>query len=231
MKTFLFTDFDNTLMATEQFAVPSLIARFNALYEAQIGAPLTFEDFKKHFHGQARETLCANLARHFGITVDCGLLYERREERMMEHLKSVPGGIPMAPHLIEALEVLKKTGMVLSFVSNNPIQRALAAMRYAANGQGDQLAGFFGTRWFEAGSVQKPDPDVYVRAMDQVGAAPEQSIAVEDSVSGAKSALAAGLETYAFTGFSDTATGEALVKLGCKARFNDWKDLPGLILG
>jgi len=231
MKTFLFTDFDNTLMATEQFAVPSLIARFNALYESRIGAALTFEDFKKHFHGQAREVLCANLSRHFGITVDCPLLYERREERMMEHLKSVPGGIPMAPNLIEALEALRAAGVVLSFVSNNPIQRALAAMRYADNGKGDCLAGFFGTRWFEAGSVQKPDPDVYLRAMDQTGATPEQSIAVEDSVSGAEAALAAGLVTYAFTGFSDAATGDVLVKLGCKAAFDDWKDFPTFILG
>jgi len=229
MKTFLFADFDNTLMATEQYAVPSLIARFNALYGGQISHPLTFEEFKKHFHGQAREVLCENLSKHFGITVDCPLLYELREERMMEHLRQVEGGIPMASHVVEVLTALAARGVVLSFVSNNPIQRAMAAMRYAGNGQGDALAGLFGTRWFEAGGVQKPKPDVYLRAMEQVGAAASQSFAVEDSVSGAKAALAAGLTTYAFTGFSDTASGEALVKLGCKAAFNDWRELPALL--
>lgn len=225
MKTFLFVDFDNTLMATEQYAVPSLIARFNALYGDQISHPLSLEAFKKHFHGQARETLCENLSKHFGITVDCPLLYELREERMMQHLKEVPGGIPMAPNVIETLTALKSAGVVLSLVSNNPIQRALAAMRYADNGRGDALAALFGARWFEAGSLQKPKPDVYRRAMQQLDASPGQSAAVEDSVSGVKAAYAAGMAVYAFTGFNDDPeAGGAFQAMGCKGSFTDWKD-------
>jgi len=57
-KKWLFLDFDNTLMATEQYAVPSLIARFNDIYAKEIGRELTLEEFKQNFHGQARENLC-----------------------------------------------------------------------------------------------------------------------------------------------------------------------------
>jgi len=138
------------------------------------------------------------------------------------------GGVPMAPHLIETLSNLAADGTVLSFVSNNPVQRALAAMRYADNGSGDELAALFGTRFFEAGDVQKPKPDVYVRAMRQVGATPEQSIAVEDSVTGVTAAVAAGMTVYGFAGFADdrAAAAEKLFQAGAKAVFDDWKNFP-----
>lgn len=226
---FLFLDFDNTMMATEQYAVPSLIARFNDLYGDRIETPLTLDVFKRHFHGQARENLCANLAAYFGIDVDYQTLYRDREWHVMQHLQQVrekSGGVPMAPHLIETLSNLAADGTVLSFVSNNPVQRGLAAMRYADNGRGDALANLFGTRFFEAGDVQKPKPDVYLRAMQQVGATPEQSIAVEDSVTGVTAAVAAGMTVYGFVGFADdrAAAAKKLIEAGAKDVFDDWQN-------
>lgn len=73
----LLLDFDNCQMATEHFAVTSLIERFNELHAKHIDHPLTFGEFKEHFHVQARENLCANLSQHFGIEVDYSTLYER----------------------------------------------------------------------------------------------------------------------------------------------------------
>lgn len=228
-RTFLFLDFDNTMMATEQYAVPSLIARFNDLYGDQIKTPLTLDIFKQHFHGQARENLCANLQAYFGVEVDYQTLYRDREWHVMQHLQQVrekAGGVPMAPHLIETLTNLVARGVVLSFVSNNPVQRGLAAMRYADNGRGDELANLFGTRFFEAGDVQKPKPDVYIRAMQQVGAVPEKSVAVEDSVTGVTAAVAAGMTVYGFTGFADDrdAAAEKLGHAGATDIFDDWKN-------
>ncbi len=229
--SWLFLDFDNTLMATEQYAVPSLIARFNALYAKLVGRELTLKEFKQHFHGQAREMLCHNLSQHFQIEVDYQLLYDARESRMMQHLKALPEGVEMAPHLIETLTNLRKRGAILSLVSNNPIQRALCAMRFASNQQGDALAGLFGTRYFEAGEMQKPLPDVYLLALKQVDALIEKSVAVEDSVTGAKAAVAAGLTTFAFTGFADNQDelAKQLMAVGCQASFSDWRNLPQLL--
>lgn len=227
----LFLDFDNTLMATEQYAVPSLISRFNTLHAAAAGRELTLAEFKQYFHGQARETLCQNLSEHFGIAVDYQTLYEAREARMMQYLKEVPDGIAMAPYLIETLTELNHQGAILSLVSNNPVQRALCAMRFASNQQGDSLAALLGTRFFEAGEIQKPQPEVYLRAIQQVSADPRRSVAVEDSVTGAKAALAAGLTTFAFTGFAEQPNelAEKLISVGCKEAFNDWRQMPALL--
>jgi len=216
-------------METEHLAVPSLIQRFNELYASQIDSPLTYEDFKKYFHGQARETLCSSLANHFGIEVDYSALYEEREWKMMQMLQHT--GVKMADHLVETLEGLQKIGYKFAFVSNNPIQRGLAAMRYATNGQGDRLARLFGTAFFEAGDTQKPKPDVYLHAMEQLGIIPQNCYAIEDSPTGVTAAVAAGVVTFGFLGFADN-TQEMAQKLqgkGAKDCFDSWHELPDLL--
>jgi len=229
-QTWLLLDFDNCQMATEHLAVPSLIKRFNDLYATQIGSDLTFDAFKQHFHGQARETLCHNLSKHFNIEVDYPTLYDSREWRMMQMLQET--GVQMADHLVETLESLQKIGYKFAFVSNNPIQRGLAAMRYATNGQGERLARLFGSAFFEAGDVQKPKPDVYLRAMEQLGTSSENCFAIEDSPTGVMAAVGAGITTFGFLAFADNPT-EMELKLkekGATTCFKSWQELPSILL-
>lgn len=228
-QTWLLLDFDNCQMATEHLAVPSLIRRFNELYGSQIESELTYEAFKKHFHGQAREILCENLSHHFGIEVDYPTLYDAREWRIMQMLQEKKVG--MAENLIETLEILKGEGYKFAFVSNNSIQRGLAAMRYATNGQGDRLARFFGTAFFEAGEIQKPKPDVYLRAMEQLETSPENCYAVEDSPTGMTAAVSAGISTFGFIGFAQNPQEMAkkLTEKGALACFENWTELPALL--
>ncbi len=227
----LFIDCDNTMLGTEAMAIPSLVARFNQLYSQNAGRELTVDEFQEHFHGQGRETLCQNLAKHFNIAVTFEALYDQREWRMMQALQA--SGVEMAPHLIEALTILKETGFQFAFVSNNPIQRGLAAMRYSSNGQGNKLAQFFGTNFFEATDIQKPSPAVYLRALEQTGAQKETSFAVEDSATGVKAAVAAGLTTIAYLGFcppqNRAKQSEKLLALGAKYCIEDWLEVPKLV--
>lgn len=227
--TWLLLDFDNCQMATEHLAVPSLIKRFNELYATQIKHELTFEEFKQHFHGQARETLCANLSKHFAIKVDYLTLYEAREWRMMQMLQTTK--VEMADNLVETLEALQQQGYKFAFVSNNPIQRALAAMRYATNSQGDRLARIFGTAFFEAGDIQKPNPDVYLRAMEQLGTSAQNCFAVEDSPSGVSAAVGAGIITFGFLAFADEPQEMAkkLEEKGATTSFSHWQEFPALL--
>ncbi len=41
----------------------------------------------------------------------------------------------------------------------------------------------------------KPDPELYVQALEQLGVSANEAIAMEDSPNGARAALAAGLHT------------------------------------
>ncbi|MBK9205915.1 MAG: HAD family phosphatase [Candidatus Obscuribacter sp.] len=225
----LFIDFDNTMMGTEFLAIPTLVDRFNQLYGAKTAHLLTTEEFQEYFGGQARQSLCQNLSKHFGIDVIYEDLYDSREWRMMQALKTTP--VQMAVGLIETLRASRERGLKLAFVSNNPIMRAFAAMRSATNGQGEDLAALFGTAYFEAGDIQKPKPDVYLRALEQVGADVALSYAVEDSVSGVKAAVAAGLKTFGYTGFGNDPIKDQdkLIKAGAHACFSDWRDFLSMI--
>jgi len=221
-----FYDFDNCMMETEKHALPSLIARFNNLYGKQLEEPLTLDVFKTHFKGMARESLCAKMSEHFGITVDCATLYDKREPRMMQHMKQIDGGIVMAPGLLESMYGLKDRAVQFAFVSNNPIQRGLAAMRCADNGRGTELAHMFGANFFEAGDVQKPKPDVYLMAMEQLDTDTADCFAVEDSLTGAAAAIDAGIVTFGYTGFCSNPEqdGKKLVEKGCLFHFDNWAD-------
>ncbi len=227
----IFVDFDNTMMETERYVLPSLIERFNDLYGDQIDHQLTMDEFIDHFQGQTRQSFCQNLSAYFGITVDYPELYDAREWRVIQYMKTIPGGIPMAPGIIEMLTALQHDGFQCAFVSNNSIQRGLATMRFADNGRGNELARVFSTAYFEAGDVQKPLPGVYLRAIEQLGATPAQSCAIEDSVTGVTAAVAAGLPTFGYVGFADDVaeTSAKLLHAGSLATFHHWPELPALL--
>ncbi len=46
----------------------------------------------------------------------------------------------------------------------------------------------------------KPESDIYLLAMEKLAISPQNCIAVEDSINGAKSGLNAGIQTVVFTG-------------------------------
>lgn len=223
----LLIDFDNTLMDTEAHSLPVLIERFNILYADKLVAPLTLSIFQAHFHGLSGQTLCDRMSAYFNIPVDYADLFNDREQVMQAHYQSLPSGVLMAPSVVSVLSEYQQQGMTLALVTNNPLQRAFAAMRCADNQQGAQLATLFGANFFEARPIQKPDPDVYLRALRHLNADPDQSIAIEDSPTGVQAARGAGLVTLGYVGLSPepALAAQRLRAAGCKATFERWADL------
>jgi HAD superfamily hydrolase (TIGR01509 family) len=94
-------------------------------------------------------------------------------------------------------------------------------------------------RWFSPAAVfstalvayGKPAPDIFLYAAAQMGAAPERSVAIEDSTPGVTAAKAAGMTTFGFTGGSHCRPGHAarLAAAGADLVFDDMRELPGLI--
>ena len=71
----------------------------------------------------------------------------------------------------------------------------------------------------------KPAPDVYLHAAAALGVAAADCVVVEDSVSGAKAAHAAGMRCM---GFAEHDAGEGLAAVGAQV-FHRMADLPGLL--
>lgn len=225
--TTLLIDFDNTLMDTERLSLPNLIERFNTLYQSQIDNPLTLDVFQAEFHGLAGDTLCDALSAHYQITVDQKRLYENREVLMQTMYQKQPNGVKMAPNALETLTQCHNADLKLGLVTNNPLQRAFAAMRCAHNGAGAHLAQLFEANFFEANPIRKPEPDVYLRAMQQMKATAVTTLAIEDSPTGVKSARAAGITTWGYVGLCEEPQRLArdLKAQGCTLILEDWAEL------
>jgi HAD superfamily hydrolase (TIGR01509 family) len=77
-------------------------------------------------------------------------------------------------------------------------------------------------------SRAKPDPALYRLAVSRAGAAAGDCLAVEDSINGVKSALAAGVRAV---GFAPRGEGEKLRGAGARTVVAGWADLPAALAG
>jgi beta-phosphoglucomutase-like phosphatase (HAD superfamily) len=81
--------------------------------------------------------------------------------------------------------------------------------------------------------TSKPDPAVYVHAGRTLGVGPADAVAVEDSVNGARSAVAAGYPTSGILQFvpepDRRARAEALREVGVAAVVESWADAERLL--
>lgn len=83
--------------------------------------------------------------------------------------------------------------------------------------------------------ASKPDPEVYLFAARRLGCAPAQALAVEDSLAGARSAVAAGVPTVGNVTFvaeaERPARVEELLGAGAEAIVASWTELEEALLG
>jgi len=76
--------------------------------------------------------------------------------------------------------------------------------------------------------TSKPDPAIYIHAMEKLGKKPEECVAVEDSKSGATAAFRANIKTIGYTGSyepeKEAEITEILKKAGCQVIMKDWSE-------
>jgi HAD superfamily hydrolase (TIGR01509 family) len=77
----------------------------------------------------------------------------------------------------------------------------------------------------------KPEPDVYLAAAAGFGVAPQQCIAIDDSITGVRSAVAAGIRVIGFTGVAHDRkqAGARLLAAGAERIFDDMQQLAELL--
>jgi HAD superfamily hydrolase (TIGR01509 family) len=187
---------------------------------AENGIHLTETEMFLRFVGPTFEDMVAGLEREHGKTLPPDLS-ARKDVMMLERyrrdLKPVPGVISM----LRGLALPKSIG------TNGPRNRALEALRLTG------LEPFFGDRLttYEDVEYPKPAPDIYQLAARRAGLNPAHCLVVEDSVTGATAALAAGCKVIGFTGVAHdpVAKGRELKQLGVSHVIHDMGELLGAI--
>ena len=118
------------------------------------------------------------------ISVEEGIRqYEEREAACIRQ------GIPLKSGARELLAYLKERGCVISLASSSIASRARTILD--GNGVTDYFDYFTFGPEVENG---KPAPDIFLKALSKTGAAPEESLVLEDSEAGVQAAHAAGID-------------------------------------
>lgn len=182
----LILDCDGVLIDSEIISAQMLVEEL-----ARLGVHIDMPYVARHFLGRSYPVVMAQIRTEFGLDLPPefeGQYRDRLLRAFEERLKIMPGVVPM-------LDVLAIRCCVAT--SSSP-RRAEMSLRLT--GLWDRL----GPVTFTASEVArgKPAPDLFLHAAMRMGVAPQDCLVIEDSLTGVRAALAAGMRVWRFIGGS-----------------------------
>jgi HAD superfamily hydrolase (TIGR01509 family) len=206
MRPALLFDIDGTLADTD----PLHLQAFNEVL-APHGITLDHARYKREVMGFSNDLIMQRLLPHDPAAHD-GLV-EAKEARFRQ---LAAAGVPATPGLFALLALAGKAGIPCAAVTNAP--RANAKLILGGLGLADRFPVLVIGPELARG---KPDPLPYLVGAEQLGADIGRSIAFEDSRSGLRSAVAAGLFTVAIL---SSLTAEEAAAEGAHLTVKDFND-------
>lgn len=150
------------------------------------GISLTEADMRG-WSGQSASQTMNKLAAHFGSEEIVEKMKTEREFFIAEELAK--GALQLKPYAKETLAKVKEKGLFCGLATSTLRQRGEMYLDYF------QLASFFDAITFgDDVKALKPAPEIYLKTATKVGADPKNTIAAEDSLTGAKAAMRAGMK-------------------------------------
>ena len=133
-------------------------------------------------------------------------------------------GVPLVPGILDVFDRLDAAGIPFAVGSNGPDEKLRISL-----GQHGLIPRFRGVFSGQAISKPKPAPDIYLSAAAACGVLPQACVVIEDSPTGARAALAAGIPCLGFAADGpDTPSARGLSALGVPL-FHQMSELPALI--
>ena len=126
------------------------------------------------------------LVEKYALTITPQTLAEEKEKLTHEFFTN--NTFPLMPDSIDTIQHFHKMGLKLGVVTG--------AGRFGVEStlQGHQLTEYFDVITTGEDVIKsKPDPAVYLLAMERLGVEPDECVAIEDTENGIRSAIAAGM--------------------------------------
>lgn len=186
MKQLVIFDCDGVLIDSEIISAQMLIDALAAL-----GVHIDLAYVARHFLGRSYPTVMETIRQDFGLDLPA----EFEDHYRARLLAAFERDLNVMPHVAAAIDRLALPYCVAT--SSSP-KRAAFSLNLVG------LSHLAGSRLFTASMVQrgKPAPDLFLHAAQACGADPAQCLVIEDSLTGIRAGLAAGMEVWRFTGGS-----------------------------
>ncbi|MGK7922240.1 MAG: HAD family hydrolase [Trichodesmium sp.] len=205
LKAILF-DLDGTLANTDPFHYDVWKEILN-----NYGITIDHNSYKQHISGGTNPAVIANLLPHLS-TIEAEELANYKEAKFREmalNLQPLTG-------LLEFIKWVEKQKLLKAVVTNAPSKNAEFMLDVL------QLKDVFPLVILGSEMpVGKPDPAPYKLCLEKLEISPEEAIVFEDSRSGIKSAVGAGIYTI---GVASTHEPESLLEVGASIVINDFSD-------
>ncbi|RZK21028.1 MAG: HAD family phosphatase [Pedobacter sp.] len=184
IKALLF-DLDGTLIDSERF-------HFDCWNEflSQYEVTLDFKDWLTNYAGIPLPQNAKTIMSRYKIDEELAGFVERRELITFNGFRTKH--IELMPFALDFIQYFYDKGLTLAVVTASPRNDVEAV--FEKNGLAKYFS-MFVTRTDVTKS--KPDPESYNICVEKLGLAKEECIVFEDTLNGVKSAVAAGITTYA----------------------------------
>lgn len=173
-------DMDGLLLDTERVAQEAGVEAC-----AQMGLDVPYQFFVDQLMGKDHETGAQLLRDFLGHDLDMdrlNTLWTIACDRRFEN------GVPLRPRAVEMLDLVDALPLPKAIATSTQTKRAWEKLGQAGlDHRFDTLVGF------NCIANPKPAPDPYLEAASRLGHAPSDCIAFEDSETGVRAALAAGM--------------------------------------
>lgn len=173
-------DMDGVLFDTERISMTSWAEEGRAIGMPEMGEAI--HDYFGLNGTDSRALFTATFGDRLGYDEWVSRVRVRTDRWIAEN------GLPVKPGARELLTYLNRAGIGVALATSTARERTLGFLR-----QADLLPFFQQIITGDMVVHGKPEPEIYLLACRQLGAIPAETIAVEDSYNGLRSAAAAGM--------------------------------------
>jgi HAD superfamily hydrolase (TIGR01509 family) len=186
----------------------------------------------------------AQMLNELGIAVSLEDMFERFVGRSMPQCLEIVTkllGRPVPQHFVEEYQTRSATALKVELKAVPDIETVLAAMRIpycvASSGTHEKMQTTLGItgllpkfrgKMYSVTEVaqSKPFPDVFLHAARQQGVMPADCAVIEDTPTGVRAGVAAGMTVFGYCGLTPK---RRLTEAGAHHTFEHMRDLPGLL--
>lgn len=224
-------DCDNTLVLSEELAFEACADIANEiLAKRHITDRYTGEQLIQDFVGQNFRGMMISLQAKYKFEMPQEEFEHYVKEEENQVIAKLQAKAQPCIGVNEELEKIHREGKYrMAVVSSSALRRVQASIKKVGQDKFFDPSHVFSAATSLPKPTSKPDPAIYLFAMDKLGVKAEECVAVEDSKSGALSAIRAGIPVIAYVGsyHGDQKRAEMakqLSDLGAKVVMKDWTE-------
>jgi HAD superfamily hydrolase (TIGR01509 family) len=179
-------DCDGVLIDSEIISARMLVTELSRL-----GLTIDLAYVEHNFLGRSYPVVMETIRREFGLDLPPDFEAQYREAL----LAAFQTDLKVVPHVHE---VLARIGVPFCVATSSSPRRVAMSLQLVG------LSDLVGDRAFTSTLVPrgKPAPDLFLYAAKKMGARPERTLVIEDSLTGIRAGLAAGMTVWRFVGGS-----------------------------